>query len=101
MTDWGYAKKTRRYVARERDRLLAGLRLIHGVEPFPSPANYILLKLTGIDSQLLTDRLGRRGLLVRDCSSIPGLDSRYVRIAVRTWWLNRRLVKALREILHS
>jgi threonine-phosphate decarboxylase len=101
LTDWGYATKTRRYVARERDRLLSGLRLIGGVEPFPSPANYILLKLTGIDSQLLTDRLGRRGLLVRDCSSFPGLDNRYVRIAVRTRWQNRRLLKALREILRS
>ncbi len=99
LTDWGYAAKTRRYIARERGRLLAGLRLIRGVEPFPSPANYIFLKLTGIDSQLLTERLGRRGLLVRDCSSFPGLDNHYVRIAVRTWWQNRRLLKALREIL--
>jgi len=101
LNDWGYATKTRRSIARERDRLLSGLRLIRGVEPFPSPANYIFLKLTEIDSQLLTDRLGRRGLLVRDCSSFPGLDNRYVRIAVRTWWQNRRLLKALREILHS
>jgi threonine-phosphate decarboxylase len=101
LTDWGYAAKTRRYIARERDRLLSGLRLIGGVEPFPSPANYVLLKLTGIDSQLLTDKLGRRGLLVRDCSSFPGLDNRYVRIAVRTRWQNRRLLKALREILRS
>ncbi len=91
LTDWGYAAKTRRYIAKERERLLSGLRLIRGVEPFPSPANYILLKLTGIDSQLLTDKLGRRGLLVRDCSSFPGLDNRYIRIAVRTWWQNRRL----------
>jgi threonine-phosphate decarboxylase len=101
LTDWGYTKKTRRYIAKERDRLLSGLRLIHGLEPFPSPANYIFLKLTGIDSQLLMDRLGRRGMLVRECSSFPGLDNRYVRIAVRTWWQNRRLLKALREILHS
>jgi len=101
LTDWGYAAKTRRYIARERDRLLSGLRLLGGVEPFSSPANYILLKLTGIDSRLLTDKLGRRGLLVRDCSSISGLDDRYVRIAVRTWWQNRRLLKALREILGS
>jgi threonine-phosphate decarboxylase len=101
LTDWGYAAKTRSYVAKERERLLSGLRLIHGIEPFPGPANYILLKLTGIDSQLLTDKLGRRGLLVRDCSSFAGLDNRYVRIAVRTWWQNRRLLKALREILRS
>jgi threonine-phosphate decarboxylase len=101
LTDWGYAKKTRRYIAKERARLLGGLRLIQGVEPFPSSANFILLKIAGIDSQLLTDRLGRRGLLVRDCSSFPGLDNRYIRIAVRTWWQNRRLLKALREILGS
>lgn len=101
LNDWGYAAKTRRSIARERDRLLSDLRLIEGVEAFPSPANYILLKLTGIDSQMLTDRLGRRGLLIRDCSSFPGLDNRYVRIAVRTRWQNRRLLKALREILRS
>ena len=101
LTDWGYAAKTRRYIAKERERLLSSLRLIRGVEPFPSSANFILLKLTGIDSQLLTDRLGRRGLLVRDCSSFGGLDNRYIRIAVRTWWQNRRLLKAFREILNS
>jgi threonine-phosphate decarboxylase len=101
LTDWGYAAKTRRYIAKERERLLSGLRLIGGIEPFPSPANFIFLKLTGIDSQLLTDRLGRRGLLVRDCSSFAGLDNHYIRIAVRTRWENRRLLKALREILRS
>lgn len=99
LTDWGYTAKTRRLVVRERDRLLNSLRLIHGVEAFPSPANFIFLKITGIDSHLLVDKLGRRGLLVRDCSTFPGLDNRYVRISVRTWWQNRRLVKALREIL--
>ncbi len=40
-----------------------------------------------------------RGILVRDCSTFPGLDSRYIRIAVRTRRENSRLIRALRKLL--
>jgi threonine-phosphate decarboxylase len=69
------------------------------VEPFPCPANFILIKLTSIDAWRLTEKLGQRGILVRDCSSFPGLGSSYVRIAVRTRKENKRLVQALRQLL--
>jgi threonine-phosphate decarboxylase len=99
LNDWRHIKKTRSMIEKERDRLLSDLRLLPGVEPFPSAANFIFIKVGSFDAQLLVQKLGIRGLLVRDCSSFPGLDSGFVRISVRTRWDNRRLIKALRELL--
>jgi len=99
LNDWGHIKRTRRLIEKERERLLSALRILPGVEAFPSAANFILFKLTAFDAPTLIDRLGERGLLVRGCSSFPGLDNRYIRIAVRTRWNNIRLIKALRELL--
>jgi threonine-phosphate decarboxylase len=99
LNEWGYIKKTRRLIEKERERLLSAIRILPGVEPFPCSANFILLKLTSIDAWQLAEKLGQRGLLIRDCSSFPGLSNRYVRIAVRTRRENSRLVEALRELL--
>lgn len=99
LNDWGYIKKTRALIARERERVLSSLRVLPGLETFPSSANFILLKLTSLDGQVIIDRLGEQGLLVRNCSSFEGLDNRYIRIAVRTRWHNFRLVRALRKLL--
>lgn len=99
LSDWGHIKRTRRLIEKERERLHAALRILPGVEVFPSAANFILFKLISFDAPTLIDRLGERGLLVRDCSYFPGLDNRYIRIAVRTRWNNLRLIKALRELL--
>jgi threonine-phosphate decarboxylase len=52
-----------------------------------------------MDVPTFINRLGERGILVRDCSSIPGLDGSFIRISVRTWWHNRRLIKAFRQLL--
>ena len=99
LTDWGHSKKTRRLIEKERGRLLGELRLLPGVETFPGSANFILIKFSKADTHQIREKLAFRGILVRDCSSIPGLDSRYVRIAVRTRRENKRLIKALRELL--
>jgi len=97
--DWPYIKKTRRLIEKERGRLLSALRILPGVETFPCSANFILIKVTSMDVPTFIGKLGERGMLVRDCSSFPGLDERYIRITVRTWWDNRRLIKAFRELL--
>ena len=97
--DWTYIDKTRRLIKKERERLLSALRIMPGVETFPCSANFIFLKLNAIDVPMFIDKLGERGMLVRDCSSFPGLDERYIRIAIRTGRENKRLIKAFRELL--
>lgn len=99
LADWGYINKTRRLIKKERDRLLSSLRILPGVETFPCSANFIFIKLTSMDGPTFIDKLGERGLLVRGCSSFPGLDGSHIRIAVRTGRENKRLIKAFRELL--
>jgi threonine-phosphate decarboxylase len=99
LDDWSYIKKTRRLITKERGRLLSALRVLPGVETFPCSANFILIKVTSMDVPTFINKLGERGMLVRDCSSFPGLDGRYIRITVRTWWDNTRLIKAFRGLL--
>ncbi len=99
LNDWRHIKKTRKVVEKERDRLMSDLRLLPGVEAYPGAANFIFMKVDFFDAPLLVEKLGLRGLLVRDCSSFPGLDSGFIRVAVRTGRENRRLITALRELL--
>ncbi len=99
LSDWRHIKKTRRVIEKERERLLSDLRLLPGVEPFPCTANFIFMKVGSFDVPLLVEKLGLRGLLVRDCSSFPGLDGGFVRIDVRTRRENGSLVSALRKLL--
>ncbi len=49
----------------------------------------------------VTQTLREQGLLIRDCSAIPGLNGRTIRIAVRTTAENRRLVTALLQIVNG
>lgn len=99
LEDWTYIKKTRSLIARERDRLLSALRLLPGVETFPCSANFILFKLASMDAYTLMEKLGAQGMLVRGCSSFPGLGDRYIRISVRRRRENKRLIKTLRALL--
>lgn len=69
--DWPFIKKTRRLIEKERGRLLSALRILPGVETFPCSANFILIKVTSMDVPTFINKLGERGMLVRDCSSFP------------------------------
>lgn len=65
--------------ARRREALVQALSRLPGVRVWPSPANFLLLRLPCADAAA---RLRRVGLRVRDARSFPGLDDRYVRLAV-------------------
>lgn len=91
-----YTARTRSFVVSEREFLAAGLRQISGLTVFPSEANYLLLRLEGgMTGPLLADRLGRRGIIVRDCSNFAFLDERYLRVAVKDRGSNERLLQEL------
>ncbi len=99
LNDWHYIKKTRRLIEKQRSWLLEELRLLPGLEPFLSSTNFIFAKIMSPDASLLVQKLGRLGLLVRDCSDFTGLNAHYIRIAVRDGSENKRLLKTLRELL--
>lgn len=88
------------YVKRERERFVKRLRSFTGLKIFDSWANFLLLELPRrYRSGVVTAQLRRAGILIRDCSFIPGLNRRTIRIAVRRRAENERLIKAFREIL--
>lgn len=96
-----FRRRTRQLIGRERKHLSAGLRGL-GLRVFDSAANYLLLRLPDAGPQaadLAARLLLDEGIAVRLCCDYPGLDSRYLRVAVRTGAENRRLLTALACLL--
>lgn len=61
----------------------ARLRTLPGVEVMASAAPFFLLKLSRPHGTRIAQALRREGILVRTCEAWPGLDDRYLRVAVK------------------
>ncbi|MEK6818104.1 MAG: aminotransferase class I/II, partial [Thermoproteota archaeon] len=59
--------------------------------------NFILIK-TKMKSKTLQKKLLEKKILIRDCSTIRGLNNNYIRIAVKTRKENEKLIKALERL---
>jgi histidinol-phosphate/aromatic aminotransferase/cobyric acid decarboxylase-like protein len=84
------------YVAHEREHLQGGLARL-GLEVWSSAANFLLVKTR--DGDALQRNLLANGIAVRPAASFPGLDSNYIRVAVRKRADNERLLAALEKAL--
>jgi threonine-phosphate decarboxylase len=94
--DHVYVTRSRTFMKSERSRFMRGLRSLSGIRVFPSAANFVLIELpTSTCAKEVTDRLAYKRLLVRDCSTVPGLTTQMIRVAIRTAKENRRLITAL------
>jgi len=101
LRDRDYLARSRVLVRQEREFLLEGLQSLPGLQPFPSEANYLLVKITQPDwtaASLRTALLSAK-LVIRDASNFRGLDGRFFRLAVRRREENQRLLEALRHFL--
>lgn len=98
--DTGHVRKSLRFITQERGRFGALLAALPGCSVIPTSANYYLVELPhGRSAGDVTERLRREGLLVRDCSSVPGANVRSIRMAVRLPQDNDRLLGALSQLL--
>ncbi len=86
-------------ITEERGRLAAALGEL-AVEAWPSDANFILFRPTGRMATDVWQDLVDASVLVRDCSTWPGLDN-CLRVTVGTPQENDRFVAALRSSLES
>ena len=84
-------------VTAARTELAGTLAQLDGLRVWPSAANFLLIRVA--DGPRLVDGLRRRGIAVRPAASFPGLDERFIRIAVRRSEDNGRLVAAVTELL--
>ena len=100
--DHAYAAKSRIYMKSERSRFMRGLRSLQGLRVYPSTANFVLLGLPATTTAAeVTDRLAVERILVRDCSTMPGLTSQMIRVAIKTEKDNRRLLAVLSSCLRK
>jgi histidinol-phosphate/aromatic aminotransferase/cobyric acid decarboxylase-like protein len=86
--------RVRTRVRSERTHLEAGLKSL-GLTVWPAAANFLLVRTA--DGDGLRSRLLEVGIVVRPAASFPGLDSDYLRVAVRERDDNDRLLAALAE----
>jgi len=101
LSDGKYLDETKHLIRKERTYLQESLPEI-GVSITPPKANFMLANLQGrMTAAELKRRLLRHRILIRDCSAFRGLNSRFVRFAVRTRKDNQALLRALREELRG
>ncbi|MEW6258992.1 MAG: threonine-phosphate decarboxylase [Thermodesulfobacteriota bacterium] len=98
-----FVAETRRYLNREKRRMIEELAGISGLSTFPSETSFLLLQLPdGFDARtLVEDTVRTHRILLRDCSNFIGLDNRYIRISLKTPDANRRIVRWLHESIET
>ncbi len=102
LADTGYRERTLRLIDTERDFLTARLQAIAGLVPYPSAANYLLVKFQGdISTAKLQERLMVERILIRNCDNFIGLPARFFRVAVRGRQENERLLTALGVVCNN
>ena len=95
LQDEQFIKKSRVFMGKEKLFLFNGLARISGLKPFPSKANFILIKLKNFSASYLQKKLLKKGILIRDCTNIRGLNNSFIRVAVKSRKENLKLLKAL------
>jgi adenosylcobyric acid synthase len=97
LADRVFAADSARQIQLWRQELVAGIATLPGWEIIPGQANYVLCRVAH-GARPVSDALLQRGIVLRVCDSIPGLDHHYLRLAVRTPAENTRLLEALEEV---
>lgn len=97
-----YIKKTRKFMAEEREFFFEQLSQINGLKFYPTAVNFVLIKIKDKDitSSILVKKLIEKGILVRDCSNFRGLSNEFIRIAIRSHNENLKLLAKLKEVIH-
>jgi threonine-phosphate decarboxylase len=94
-----FMQRSKQLIEKERNFLYERLSQIRELKPYPSVANFLLVKIKekSITSSVFKERLLKKNILVRDCVNFRGLDKQFIRVAVRTHKENMQLVQALEE----
>ncbi len=90
-----YLSSLRKLVAEERERLIPELKKL-GFKVIPGKANFLLFYSP---DAFLGKKLEQKKILIRDCSSFPGLQEGWFRTAIRKREENELLLQAMREAM--
>ncbi len=103
LEDEEFIRRSRWYLAGEKEHLFAELSRMPALRVYPSEANFFLINIrkTGMSSKEMKARLAEKGFLIRDCSSFRHLGEEHIRICVRRREDNQRLLSAMEELLNG
>ena len=95
--DTDYINKTRTLITSERTRMYDTLAASNDYRVYPPSGNFILARILRDDvtSQDLFDRAIREKMMIRDCSTFPFLDNKYIRFCIMNPADNDRLLACL------
>ncbi len=86
----------RDWIIKERDRLFNALQTLDWLSPYPSQANFILCRVSGLEAVQVKNKLLEQGIMIRYFNK-PGLQD-HIRISIGTPSDIDRLLEALKEI---
>ncbi len=96
-----HCERVQRWCSDEGSWLSRGLASLgegrEALTPLPSAANFLLVRAERSLLPLRQTLAERHGILLRDCRSFAGLDSRWLRISLQDRRGNRRLLRSLRK----
>ena len=99
--DTEYIEESIRKGIESRQYLYDEISKIDGLKVFPSKSNFMLIDIrgTGFTATDLAEKLMRRAIIVRDCTSFKGLDEYWIRISICTLEEDKRFIEILKEVL--
>ena len=92
-----YLTKVKKMIKKESFYLINYISKLKNFQCNTTSTNFILIK-TKMNSKTLQKKLLEKKILIRDCSTIRGLNNNYIRIAVKTRKENEKLIKALERL---
>ena len=101
LADREFTARTIRHTAETVLDMTEKLGRIKGIRIFSPSVNFVLLDIadSGMQSRELAAAMEKKGILIRDCRSYPGLGDTFVRLAIRKSAENRQVLRALAECL--
>ena len=96
-SDTDYIQKTKALISSERARIYKLLKEHPNFKAYEPSGNFILVRILRDDltSQDLFDRAIRQKMMIRDCSTFPFLDNKYIRFCIMNPEDNDRLLSCL------
>lgn len=95
--DEAYIEQTKALISSERSRVYQQMEKCPDFKVYPPSANFLLAKILrdDITSSDLFDRAIRQGMMIRDCSTFPFLDQKYIRFCFMSPEDNTRLLNCI------
>lgn len=95
--DTDYIQATKQLISTERARMYDIFSKDSRFKVYKPSGNFMLVRLLddGLTSEILFDRAIREKIMLRDCSTFPFLDNKYIRFCFMSPEMNDKLVECL------